>query len=115
MKQIHSIHRLALSSLVLLSLALPLSATAQSGGNAQGSQDPKGQQGQNGERRGPPPEAFKACEGKSAKASCSFTSPRGEMTGTCNAERGPEIVCAPADKGQGNKNGNCQGQSQPSK
>ena len=40
----------------------------------------------NGERRmrkGPPPEAREACEGKAAEAACEFEGRRGSVSGTC--------------------------------
>lgn len=53
----------------------------------------KGQSG--GKRRGPPPEAYKACEGKSAGSTSQFVNPRGEtMTGTCEQE-GNQLVLRP--------------------
>lgn len=45
----------------------------------------------------PPAEAFEACADKAAEESCSFSSQRGDMTGTCKT--GPqgegELACAP--------------------
>lgn len=49
-----------------------------------------------GRHHGPPPEALAACQGRSAGASCSFTSPRGEEKGTCfspDAEK--PLACRP--------------------
>jgi hypothetical protein len=44
-------------------------------------------------RRGPPPEAHKACEGKSAGCSAQFINPRGEtVTGTCVDENGTLVL-----------------------
>jgi hypothetical protein len=44
-------------------------------------------------RRGPPPEAYKACEGKSAGSSAQFINPRGEtVTGTCVDENGTRVL-----------------------
>jgi hypothetical protein len=44
--------------------------------------DSEGQRG--GRRHGPPPEAYTACEGKSAGDTAQFESPRGDtVTGTC--------------------------------
>ena len=46
-------------------------------------------------RRGPPPEAYSACEGKSAGNEAQFVGPRGEMvTGTCEKE-GDRLVLRP--------------------
>lgn len=45
------------------------------------------------ERRGPPPEAHKACEGKSAGSSAQFLDPRGEtVKGTCEEEGGKLVL-----------------------
>ncbi len=48
-------------------------------------------------RRGPPPEAIEACEGKSEGDQCSFEGGRGEtVEGTCiNPPRNNDLVCAP--------------------
>ncbi|MCB1688360.1 MAG: hypothetical protein KDI33_07740 [Halioglobus sp.] len=52
---------------------------------------------QSGERRGPPPEALEVCVDQTEGAACTFTSPRGEVTGSCIASpKGEEeLVCAP--------------------
>jgi len=48
-----------------------------------------------GGHKGPPPEAFTACEGKSAGDTAEFESPRGDkVTGTCVAE-GDRLVLRP--------------------
>lgn len=53
-----------------------------------------------GDRRGPPPEAYKACEGKSAGSAAQFTDPRGEtMKGTCEEEDGKLVLRPDANKG----------------
>ena len=45
--------------------------------------------------QGPPPEAFTACEGKSAGDTAEFVSPRGDtVTGTCE-EQGGKLVLRP--------------------
>lgn len=50
---------------------------------------------------GPPPEAYKACEGKTAGSTAQFTTPRGEtITGTC-VDRGGRLVLRP-DRSRGN-------------
>lgn len=50
-----------------------------------------------GERRGPPPEALAACEGKSAGDPCSFSGPRGDKPqGTCFAPEGKPLACRPS-------------------
>jgi hypothetical protein len=47
---------------------------------------------------GPPPEARAACSGKTEGSACSFTTPRGPMSGTCRSV--PEgRVCVPAGAG----------------
>ena len=71
----------------------------------EGSQNQRGSQ-QGGHRQGPPPEAYKACEGKSVGATAQFVSPRGEtLIGTCDQE-GSQLVLRP----NSNKGGR-QGQS----
>lgn len=48
-----------------------------------------------GRHQGPPPEAYTACEGKSAGDTAEFESPRGDMvTGTC-VEEGDRFVLRP--------------------
>ena len=48
-----------------------------------------------GQRQGPPPEAYTACEGKSAGDKAEFVSPRGDtVTGTCE-EEGVRLVLRP--------------------
>lgn len=50
---------------------------------------------QGGPRFGPPPEAFKACDGKTAGSTAQFTNPRGEtVTGTCTSD-GERLVLRP--------------------
>ncbi len=48
--------------------------------------------------KGPPAEAFTACESLSAGNACTVTTPRGEMTGSCkaapNGQEGP-LACVP--------------------
>ena len=54
---------------------------------------PKGRFG--GRRHGPPPEAYEACEDKSAGDEAAFVNRRGEMvTGTCQ-QRGDQLVLRP--------------------
>ncbi len=54
---------------------------------------PKGKAGSR--RHGPPPEAYEACEGKSAGDTAQFTGPRGKtVTGTCEQE-GDRLVLRP--------------------
>lgn len=48
-----------------------------------------------GRHNGPPPEAYTACEGKSAGDSAEFVSPRGDtVTGTCELQ-GDRLVLRP--------------------
>jgi hypothetical protein len=51
-------------------------------------------------RRGPPPEAYKACEGMSAGSSAQFVNPRGEtVKGTCEEEDGRLVLRPYVSKG----------------
>jgi hypothetical protein len=51
-------------------------------------------------RRGPPAEAYKACEGKSAGSSAQFVTPRGEtVKGTCEEKDGKLLLRPDALKG----------------
>jgi len=60
--------------------------------------------GGGGKRQGPPPEAFTACEGKSAGDTASFTSPRGgEVTGIC-VEQSGKMVLRPDNPPERGKN-----------
>ena len=55
--------------------------------------------------QGPPPEAYTACEGKSAGDTAEFVSPRGDtVCGTCEQE-GDRLVLRP-DNPPGRKNNN---------
>ena len=59
-----------------------------------------------GQRRGPPPEAFAACEGLSDGASCSVTTPRNEtLQGSCAMPKGDRLVCVPEGHKRGPKQG----------
>ena len=52
-------------------------------------------QDRGGRRQGPPPEAYTACEGKSAGDTAEFESPRGDtVTGTC-VQKGDRLVLRP--------------------
>ena len=53
-----------------------------------------------GERRGPPREAIDACSNKSESDSCSFETPRGQLTGECRTIK-EEKVCVPEGAPQG--------------
>ncbi len=61
--------------------------------NAFGDDSSSGRQG--GRHQGPPPEAYTACEGKSAGDTAEFVSPHGDtVTGTCE-ERDGRLVLRP--------------------
>ena len=48
--------------------------------------------------KGPPQEAFTACESLSVDDACTVTTPRGEMSGTCKAaphDDSAPLACAP--------------------
>jgi hypothetical protein len=80
------------------SLALGL-AVAQTQDGQSGGQPPPPPRG------GPPPEALAACKSLASGASCSFTSPRGSMTGTCWAPEGKPLACKPAGAPPGSGGG----------
>ena len=62
-----------------------------------------------GRRHGPPPEAYTACESKSAGDSAQFVGPRGEtVAGTCEQE-GNRMVLRPNDRPRGKNGGKRQG------
>jgi hypothetical protein len=69
------------------------------------------------ERRGPPPEAYKACEGKNAGSMAQFINPRGEtVKGRCGEEDGtlvlrPDISRA-GDRDQPMKNPSTEGRTE---
>ncbi|OUS05217.1 hypothetical protein A9Q81_05090 [Gammaproteobacteria bacterium 42_54_T18] len=53
----------------------------------------------NGKRRSPPPEAYDACEGKSAGDEAQFEDRRGEtLTGSCEEDNG-KLVLRPQRSG----------------
>ncbi|MCP4747269.1 MAG: hypothetical protein GY874_14185 [Desulfobacteraceae bacterium] len=65
---------------------------------------------QDNRRQGPPPEAYEACEGKSAGETAQFTDARGEtLTGTCEQE-GDQLVLRPEGQEPGERE---QGQHKP--
>lgn len=66
---------------ILSSAVLPMVANAQ----------------ENGQRRGPPPEAIDACSSQIEAAVCSFTSPRGDVTGSCmvSPKGEDQLICMP--------------------
>jgi hypothetical protein len=49
---------------------------------------------------GAPAEALAACQQLAANQACSFTSPRGQVTGTCGAPSGKPLACRPANAPQ---------------
>lgn len=85
-------------SILTLLVALPLSAAMAAGSSDSRPERPKG----------PPAEAFTACESLSEGDACTVTTPRGEMTGSCkgapNGETGP-LACAPEGGPQGGGRG----------
>ncbi len=71
--------------------------------NAFGDESSSGEQGRR--RQGPPPEAFTACEGKSAGDTAEFVSPHGDtVTGTCE-ERNGRLVLHPDNPPEGGGGG----------
>jgi hypothetical protein len=70
-----------------------------SSGSAWAASDTGSGQPNRGERRPPPPEAYKACQGKSEGAKVQMTTPRGEtITATCRLLDG-KLVAAPEPPG----------------
>ena len=65
----------------------------------------RSQKGEGGRHHGPPPEAYTACEGKSAGDLAQFVDPRGEtVSGTCVPE-GDRLVLRPDRSRQGSDGG----------
>ena len=53
---------------------------------------------QKGQKPQPPQEAFTICNGKQTGTSCSFTAPRGTVTGTCqSSQTQTSMVCVPSN------------------
>lgn len=52
---------------------------------------------QSGERPTPPPEAIEACNSQVIEGACSFSGPRGEVTGTCvtGPQNAKGLICMP--------------------
>lgn len=75
-----------------------LGSNHQVGNSSDKQSSSEGGQGQQGKRRGPPPEALAACKGKSSGAECSFQSPRGDnVSGTCFAPKSDlPLGCRPS-------------------
>lgn len=70
-------------------------------------------EGEGGERRGPPQEAFQVCDGAHDGESCAFESPRGTVNGTCGAPpRASDfrLVCMPEGGPPGRGRGGDRGQ-----
>lgn len=56
-------------------------------------EDPPDQDGMRNKRKGPPPEAFEVCEGKSVGDAAELTTPRGDtLTGTCQEMDGRLVL-----------------------
>jgi len=66
----------------------------QRGGSMQERRGPPGGGGPSG-RGGPPQEAISACSGKSDGAACSFTTPRGRLSGSCRSIQS-SVACVPS-------------------
>jgi hypothetical protein len=67
---------------------------------------PKSGEGPGG-NGGPPAEALTACKSAKASDSCSFSSPNGTVSGTCQAPQGRALACVPAQaQGQQGQGGN---------
>lgn len=80
-----------------------IKTTGVSGQGQQGGGGPQGGQNnaQNGQKPQPPQAAFTICSGKVTGTSCSFTAPRGTVTGTCQTPPGQtSSVCAPINAEQ---------------
>lgn len=74
-----------LSSAVLMLVLVAISQPS----NAYDNDQANSSSNQSSERRGPPPEAFTACDGKNAGDTSQFENKRGEiLTGTCEEARG---------------------------
>jgi hypothetical protein len=71
---------------------------------------------QSSQRRGPPPEAFTACEGKNSGEAAKFQNKRGKtLTGTCEIVGGKfagELVLRPNNRSDDQKNGKRRGPPQ---
>ena len=79
----------------------PRSGNNQRGGGMQERRGPSGSSdrgpgaGGPGGRGGPPQEALTACSGKRDGASCSFTTPRGKISGSCRSIQS-SVACVPS-------------------
>ena len=72
---------------------------------APGADKPGDRRGEPGQGHRPPAEALAACKGMAAGAACSFTAPRGALSGTCEAPPDRPLACRPAHPGGGDKRG----------
>ena len=64
------------------------------------------ERGERGQRRGPPAEAVEACAQARSGDACSFTSPRGDVTGTCWApDDDAPLACKPERGQRGERRG----------
>ena len=94
------LNMLMIATLVLLILPLQVAAQTveqpnQNGSQQSGSAPSKG--------HGPPPEAYTACEGKSAGETSELLTPDGEtLTGPCEADRDGRLVLRPENNKKGN-------------
>lgn len=60
------------------------------------------QRGDGPSRKSPPPEAIAACENSASGDVCSFTSPHGELNGTCRIPpKQEELACVPKNHPRG--------------
>jgi len=61
--------------------------------------------GERGQRRGPPPEAFEACETHNQDDVCHVSTSEGELTGTCRVDRRQKdkLLCVPDNHSRGDK------------
>jgi hypothetical protein len=80
-----SLGRIAIRTALLATLTLAAGAAG-----AQTAED-----GPPPHHHGPPPEALEACKSLSSGQECSFTMPRGTISGTCWAPEGKPLACRP--------------------
>ncbi len=82
--------RFILAAIVALTLTSTIIAIDNTSAQTPGGSQPPGAPG--GERK-PPPEAYKACQNKTAGDSASFTTPRGDaITGVCKELDGTLVL-----------------------
>lgn len=102
--------RVLLGCVVLIlwtQLAFAQSVVSTSGTQGgQGLTGPQGTSGQQGmQRQGPPPEAIVICVGKTEGTSCTFTTPRGTLSGMCGTSPKGDFACRPSNAPQGGGSG----------